>query len=139
MQTFLPYKDFTLSAKSLDRQRLGKQRVETLQILNTLCGIKPGWKNHPAVRMWAGYEFSLYKYGIAICSEWKQRGYRDSCAEKMGLLLEEFGSGWGLDDPPWLGLAEFHRSHQSNLVRKDFGFYSPQFQGVPEDLEYFWP
>ena len=28
MQTFLPYEDFRASARVLDRQRLGKQRVE---------------------------------------------------------------------------------------------------------------
>ena len=33
MQTFLPYPDFARSAAVLDRQRLGKQRVEVLQIL----------------------------------------------------------------------------------------------------------
>lgn len=28
MQTFLPYQNFVASARVLDRQRLGKQRVE---------------------------------------------------------------------------------------------------------------
>jgi hypothetical protein len=36
MQTFLPYEDFTLSAQVLDYRRLGKQRVEALQIYNVL-------------------------------------------------------------------------------------------------------
>lgn len=36
MQTFLSYPDFTQSSKCLDDKRLGKQRVECLQILNTL-------------------------------------------------------------------------------------------------------
>ena len=36
MQTFLPYPSFYFSAKSLDNKRLGKQRVEVLQILKTL-------------------------------------------------------------------------------------------------------
>ena len=31
MQTFLPYSNFKKSAKCLDRQRLGKQRVEALK------------------------------------------------------------------------------------------------------------
>jgi len=33
MQTFVPYANFSESAKVLDRQRLGKQRVETLQVM----------------------------------------------------------------------------------------------------------
>ena len=40
MQTFLPAgADLELGFERLDRQRLGKQRVETFQILNVLRGI----------------------------------------------------------------------------------------------------
>ena len=50
MQTFLPYDDFEKTAQCLDRLRLGKQRVETLQILKALLIPKYGWKNHPVVK-----------------------------------------------------------------------------------------
>ena len=36
MQTFLPYPDFAKSAMCLDNKRLGKQRIECLQILKAL-------------------------------------------------------------------------------------------------------
>lgn len=36
VNTFLPYEDYDESAQSLDRQRLGKQRVEAFQILNII-------------------------------------------------------------------------------------------------------
>jgi Pyrimidine dimer DNA glycosylase len=36
MQTFLPYPDFVACARVLDSRRLGKQRVEALQILRAL-------------------------------------------------------------------------------------------------------
>ena len=39
MQTFLPYKSFTKSAQVLDYKRLGKQRVEAMQIFNALTGV----------------------------------------------------------------------------------------------------
>lgn len=39
-QTFLPLADFRLTAKALDRQRLGKQRVENLQLLYTMTGYR---------------------------------------------------------------------------------------------------
>ena len=39
MQTFLPYSDFEQSLSCLDNKRLGKQRVESMQILNILTGI----------------------------------------------------------------------------------------------------
>ena len=59
MQIFAPYKDFRRSLQSLDNKRLGKQRVETFQILNNLLG-RPkkdgtpykGWTNHPCCVMW---------------------------------------------------------------------------------------
>lgn len=69
MQTFLPYERFIRSAEVLDWERLGKQRVEVLQILQSLAGLNR-WTNHPAVRMWRGHELSLMDYGFDICAEW---------------------------------------------------------------------
>lgn len=55
MQTFLPYPDFERSAAALDYRRLGKQRIEAYQILQTLQNPEQrSWRNHPAVRMWRG-------------------------------------------------------------------------------------
>ena len=67
VQTFLPYPDFAASAMALDRRRLGKQRVEALQILRALTRERYGWKHHPAVRMWAGYEEALACYAMEVC------------------------------------------------------------------------
>ena len=38
MQTFLPYADLTESLRVLDNKRLGKQRVETYQIISAITG-----------------------------------------------------------------------------------------------------
>src|SRR3712207_9220014 len=54
MQTFVPVADFEESARLLDSPRLGKQRVETLQILRALELPDYGWASHPAVAMWRG-------------------------------------------------------------------------------------
>ncbi|MFB7094620.1 hypothetical protein ACFCXF_15275, partial [Streptomyces virginiae] len=43
------------------------------------------------------------------------------------------------DLPPWLGAPDFHRSHQSALVRKHPDFYRECFPGIPDDLPYVWP
>ena len=48
MQTFLPFPDFQQSAAVLDHVRLGKQRVEALQILRALVIPEYGWQSHPA-------------------------------------------------------------------------------------------
>ena len=140
MQTFLPYPSYSESAAVLDNKRLGKQRVEVLQILNVLHEIKTGWQSHPAVRMWRGHEPQLCEYGLVICEEWKRRGFQDTCAEKIQWHLECATSGdYSLAPPSWLGDVEFHRAHQSNLLRKDPEHYGKHFPGVPDDLEYIWP
>jgi len=141
MQTFLPYPSFVDSASVLDVPRLGKQRVETLQLLraNTVPGY--GWRHHPAAKMWAGYLPALVSYGLAMTDAWTAGGRADTV---RGQLLE-FASevdGIGQDQiemPPWLGDEAFHLSHRSNLVRKDPEFYRPHFGGVPDDLPYIWP
>ena len=51
VQTFLPYPDFERSARTLDPKRLGKQRVETIQVVRALTRPGYGWANHPAVLM----------------------------------------------------------------------------------------
>ena len=87
MQTFLPYPSFAQSAKCLDSRRLGKQRVETLQLLKALTEPAYGWQNHPATRMWRGYVPALASYGVTICNEWLSRGYRDTCRDKIAQYI----------------------------------------------------
>lgn len=136
MQTFLPYPDFNKSARALDRQRLGKQRVEVFQILKALRNESNGWRNHPCTRMWDGYEDALASYGFAVCAEWIMRGYKDTM---MARFAEMLGPVKKIEMPWWLGDEDFHLSHQSNLIRKLPEFYAPQFPDVPDNLEYVWP
>lgn len=139
MQTFLAYPDFEESAFVLDTKRLGKQRVETLQIMSALLTGK-GWINHPATKMWAGFEYSLLQYQEAVCDEWtRQGGYKDTCLEKTRKLYHEYKGDDRGYDPWWLGDESLHLSHQSNLIRKDPKYYSLLFVGVPVDLPYYWP
>lgn len=145
MQTFLPYRDFTRSAEVLDAPRLGKQRVETLQVLRALELGEYGWRSHPVVRMWQGRTPALVAYGLAVVHAWQARGHADST---YGLITEfapqvEHLSQADLADrgllPGWLGDGRVHLSHRSALVRKDPDFYRPVFGDVPDDLPYHWP
>lgn len=136
MQTFLPEAGFTRSAALLDRNRLGKQRVETLQLLNALAGLSAGWRHHPAVLMWRGHERALILYGMAICNEWTRRGYRDSCKNKIMAFRDRWPE---LNMPAWLGDPKFHASHRSNLLRKDPVFYGRYGWVEPPTLDYVWP
>ena len=148
MQTFLPYADFERSARALDQKRLGKQRVETIQIIRALTRDKYGWAHHPAVLMWRGYEEALGRYGLTNVEVWKEMGFADTCADTMRADLaavgishirtvRELAAAGAL--PPWLGSEAFHRSHRSALLRKDPEHYRPLFGDVPDDLECVWP
>ena len=137
MQTFLPYEGFARSAAVLDQPRLGKQRVETLQLLRALVIPDYGWQNHPATAMWRGYVPALAQYGLAMTDEWIARGHSDTVRGQ----IEEFapGSGAGVELPEWLGDEDFHISHRSNLISKDPAFYAGRFPGVRAGLPYVWP
>lgn len=144
MQTFLPYNgNFSESAKVLDNKRLGKQRVETMQLLMILLGEPTksgktrgrGWVNHPACLMWKGYERALAAYGKAMCEEWIARGFKDSL---LPYFKQRLGKG-KIKYPPWYGQDNFHASHRSNLLRKDKIFYGPLGWHEPDNLEYVWP
>lgn len=146
MQTFLPYPSFIESAKALDYRRLGKQRVEAFQLLvangnkwaiaeNARRNPGPivsknGWQNHPAARMWRGYDDALGIYMNHMIADWVLRGYKNT----MSYYPTE---SYVL--PPWICNEAFHASHRSNLLRKDSTYYSQFGWTEPDNLEYVWP
>jgi len=141
MQTFLPYSAFADSAHVLDTRRLGKQRVEAIQVLRALTAPGYGWRHHPAAAMWAGYEEALVRYGLDICAAWCEAGNADTCAATLAEdLTRTIGQisvrtqpdlATAGELPPWLGNTAFHRSHQSALVRKDPAHYRQFFPTSP--------
>lgn len=148
MQTFLPYADFAESARSLDLRRLGKQIIENRQINKAIIDPDYGWQNHPAVNMWRGYQTALFWYAAECADEWTERRGKmhgawvnmlnDDMVAYVFLHMER--SAGTLKLPPFIGDEAFHRSHRSNLLRKDYEHYS-QFFGTdtPTDLDYIWP
>lgn len=131
MQTFLPYADFKKTAKCLDNKRLGNQVYR-----EGLTLIRGGWKNHPASKMWRGYEYALAEYCLALLEELKERGRNyPHWFEFFNNKKVEFPNT-GL--PPFIGNKKFHRAHQSNLVRKDPKHYRKYFKKVPDNLPYIW-
>ena len=146
MQTFLPYNNFYKSAKVLDRLRLGKQRVEVLQLLNSIKASKEnkpyrGWKNHPCRNMWYlkdkhDYSNALVVYGLAVCKAWKERGYKDTCYEKISA---HYDHSTDTVTPPFMGVNKFHESHRSMLTQKASDWYRKLWPSTPDNLEYYWP
>lgn len=149
MQTFLPYPDFAATAAVLDPLRLGKQRVEVVQVLRALTVPGYGWRHHPAAKMWTGYEEALVRYGLEICHRWRFLGRADTCAATMTTELAELlGTpvvrtqaelATAAELPPWLGDPALHLSHRSALLRKNPAFYRPLFGNEPDNLPYIWP
>lgn len=138
MQTFLPFPNFDRSARALDRLRLGKQRVEAVQILNALDrrkrGERAGWQSHPAVLMWAGHEHALCIYHDAMIREWTRRGYRNN----MPMLADHLDPA-RIDAPEWLGHERLHASHRWRLFEKDPDHYGALGFGDETPQPYFWP
>lgn len=129
MQTFLPHPSFSNSARDLDNKRLGKQRVEAYQILRALSGMSKGWVNHPATRMWRGYERALSNYLRVMIAEWVSRGFKNTM--DIPLYDEEAPM------PPWFGDDRVHSSHRANLKRKDPVYYAKYTEDPT--TPYFWP
>lgn len=157
MQTFLPYNSFKKSARCLDNKRLFKQLVEAKQILcslrYTFCN--EDWKktkswenrafnNHPAVKMWGGYEWLLAAYYNAVYVEVMKRGINTS----MKPLINEYSSkkfqlqryANKVEYPWWLGKSKFHKAMRARLYAKDPKYYRKfcrfkDFNGG----KYLWP
>ncbi len=137
MQTFLPYRDFNKTAQCLDYKRLGKQRVEAWQIYQALTIMNYGWKNHPIVKMWRGYEKCLLVYGMVICVEWINRGYKDAMYLRF---FTEYKKRIGEKTifPSWLDNDKVIISHRSNLLRKNKEYYSKFNWKVKDNIPYYW-
>ena len=153
MQTFLPHADFDKSAKALDNKRLNKQILEGYQILKVLGNPDPraGWRNHPAVKMWRGHEFSLFGYVMVMVDEAKTRGIKtDKNEENLWNLHAERFSEWGVGAPEWWGnenkMARIVTTHKANLYKKDPSYYFEFIDAVSdadnkpccEKCNYYW-
>jgi len=145
MQTFITDFDMEQNAKNLDNKRLGKQHVECCQIAMCLLEKESKWKNHPAVKMWKGYEpFLIETYLKAILIEWEIRGFKgekcwnhyDRLHKAVQQLRIHKYAYWQI--PSWL-TKDFIEAHRSNLIRKNKDYYKSKFPNTKEGLDYIWP
>lgn len=124
MQIFLPYSDMVESLQTLDNKRLGKQRVETYQIISAITR-RPkldgtpykGWLNHPCTVMWRNYVPALQYYLNISITEWILRGFKNT------MKFEEIETE-KIVIPPFIGNERFHSSHRANLLKKEPEFYN---------------
>lgn len=119
MQTFLPSADFAYSMHVLDPSRLGNQVYREGMTL-----LRGGWPNHPASKMWRGYEQALALYLLHGVEELDARG-RDYFDRPWCVELYEFWDGNTEPElPPWLGNESIHSSHRGVLLYKNYEWYS---------------
>ena len=138
MQTFLPYPDFKTSLESLDDKRLGKQRVETYQLIAGLEGRltkkgKPytkGRVNHPISQMFRDNIPALKQYLNVSIDVWVARGKNNTMEKEV--IDEEVVM------PSWFGNEELHRSHRANLLRKNTNYYGAHGWIDNSELPYRW-
>jgi hypothetical protein len=137
VNTFLPFSNFKEIAKCLDNKRLGKQRVEAQQILNTIekkrKGLKTtGWVHHPIVHMWYGYEQALKYYINVMIQEWVKRGFVNNMHIHKITKIPAM---------PWFVKCQpINWSHQASLIRKHPSHYTKLFNPPAEYLKhkYIW-
>ena len=147
MQTFVPFDDFIESSKSLDNRRLNKQLLEGRQIYKILYTDQRSgaWANHPAVKMWRGYDHALFNYLVAIKNECVSRGIKTD--KNWSVITEMHNDNQNLTDvmdmPLWWGDKRVHQSHRNNLYRKDPEYYAEfmndDFVSCCDKCNYFWP
>ena len=147
MQTFVPFDNFIESASSLDNLRLNKQLLEGRQIYNILASGRTSgaWTNHPAVKMWRGYELALFNYLVAIKDECVSRGIKTD--KNWSAIIEIHKYNLNRADttslPLWWGDERVHQSHRNNLYRKNPDYYiefiDDSFVSCCDKCNYFWP
>jgi hypothetical protein len=152
MQTFFPHNNLVMNAQALDNKRLNKQILEGYQILKVLSNRSESgaWRNHPAVLMWKGAEYSLRTYINAMIVEAKHRGIKtDKNEENINILEDLCSEIWGTKIPDWFSGEEQKRinaTHKANLYIKD-PIYYVEFKPALEDkynvpccegCKYYW-
>ncbi len=131
MQTFLPLPDFRKSLECLDNARLGKQRVESMQLIDAIYNPRNSWRRHPACQMWFDYPDALGEYLNISIDIWKKRGFVNNMCY--------YDVSDSFDLPPWFGWEPLHSSHRSNLLRKDYYHYSKFNWKESDNDPYVWP
>ena len=161
---FIPFPNIYMSVKCLDRERLGKQRVECKQIIDLLeeydrTHILPekGWSSHPAFLSWIGFTNHLKVYFDICVKEWTDRGYVNNMQtynidqSKYNIVECSFDGKTATYNnskfnefsfPYWVSFPPFYKSHQAALLRKNPKYYIEYFGNELGEFinnGYLWP
>jgi hypothetical protein len=134
MQTFLPLANFYETARCLDYKRLGKMRVESMQLVNIIEGRTKSnaWKNHPAVGLWRNNINALKIYCNTMIEEWIRRGYKNN------MKLYNLPLDADVYFPRWFGNEDFHSRHRAALLAKNPEWYGQFGWKEKPVIDYRW-
>lgn len=127
MQTFITDFDFYTSASNLNRQHLQANIYEGIHILASLLDVndklvnpKRNVKNHPASKLWVGYEQWLLEYITNHIDLWENKGYRVNINAKNYLIIFEEIKKIKINEPfpNWI-TDELIQTHRSVLIQKE--------------------
>lgn len=140
MQSFVTDSCLLTCVKNLDNKRLGKQRLEGLQMLNSIySGSTRGLFHNHCTKMWKNHPLALQAYINFCIQEWIFRGFKNTMK-----IFPEYSEQM----PDWFYWKSLQRSHRANLLRKNLAFYKDKFIKTPQDYEilrpylycgYLWP
>jgi hypothetical protein len=144
--TWMTYPSFGKTARDLTNEILKQQMGEVCDIFDILTGLKPEHEraNHPAVKMWEGYEFALGIYGMCLGQEFTfGRGYAEATEfwylSKGIREIKRSEPDFAYEPPPWMFDVDVLLSHRSNLARRHPVTFRSKWKNCPKDWPYLWP
>ena len=150
---------FRASLAVLDNRRIGKQRVEALQLIKAIelrakakqydpndiaayfkdKGLRrPGWISHVCTLMWEDHLEALKLYMNCAIKEWCTRKNKDGRPTKNTMKLVHVDTSKITRLPPFIGDDEFHAVHRSNLIYKDAEYYGQALWTEEPCTGYIW-
>lgn len=150
VNTFILLNDIRAIAKLLDYKRLGKQRVEAQQMLESILSTsssKKGFANHPVVKMWNDHPMALAHYLNYMIDEWIFRGYNNTMEKhKIDLEVKPHATDSSKDTIciqivfSWFDKIQDMQSDQKKLIHSEIYHVPKDSVKTIQDAErYFFP
>jgi hypothetical protein len=144
--TWMTHPSFGKTARDLPNEILKQQMMQVCITFDILTGLddKSEYTDHPAVKMWHGYEFALGIYGMMLGMEFTfNRGYAEATEfwylSKAIREIKRTEEGFVYDPPPWMFDTDILLSHRSNLARRHPVAFRSKWKNCPKDWPYLWP